>query len=241
MSLNIDLLTKVFPGKSSAGALGLSTCALLRTDEHTMLFDTGAHGSIKILQASLEALGVSPSQVDTVFLSHLHYDHLNNVAFYPNAGIITGRREWEYATQTKDEWTPLESILYLRDHRKVRLVEDGEEVLPDMRAIWTPGHTPGHMSLAIDTPEGTLVLAGDAVKNRSELELEYSDQYVDQQASASSIKRIKGMATKVLPGHDGWLLLQGGKVMPEKELTLDVMLPRGCLDGENGVYHLSVK
>ena len=77
--------------------------------------------------------------------------------------------------------------------------------------------------------------------NRSELELEYSDQYVDQQASAASIKKIKSMAFKVLPGHDGYLLVRDGRVIPEKELDLDIMLPRGCTDGDNGVYHLTVK
>ena len=241
MNYQIDLLTKVFPGKCSAGALGLSTCALLRAPGHTLLFDTAAHGVIKTLQNSLAQLNVAPEEVDTIFLSHMHYDHLNNVAYYPNAQIIVGRREWEYATQEKDEWTPLESVLYLQNCRQVRLVEDGEEILPGIRAIWTPGHTPGHMSLAVDTPEGVLVLAGDAVKNRSELELEYSDQYVDQQASAASIKKIKSMAFKVLPGHDGYLLVRDGKVLPEKELDLDIMLPRGCTDGDNGVYHLTVK
>ncbi|GAA6392808.1 N-acyl homoserine lactonase family protein [Lawsonibacter sp. OA9] len=241
MNYQIDLLTKVFPGKSSAGALGLSTCALLRAPGHTLLFDTAAHGVIKTIQNSLARLEVAPETVDTIFLSHMHYDHLNNAAYYPNAQIIVGRSEWEYATTSKDEWTPLESVLYLQHCRQVRLVDDGEEILPGIRAIWTPGHTPGHMSLAVDTPKGVVVLAGDAVKNRSELELEYSDQYVDQQASTASIKKIKSMAYKVLPGHDGYLLVQDGKVVPEQELVLDIMLPRGCMDGDNGVYHLSVK
>lgn len=236
--MQIDLLTKVFPGKSSAGALGLSTCALIRTGDHKVLFDTAAHGVIKILQASLAELGVEPEEIDTIFLSHLHYDHLNNAAYFPNAEIICGEREWEYATKTKDEWTPLESILYLKNERNVRLVNDMEEILPGLRALWVPGHTPGQMALAVDTPEGTLVLAGDSVKNRSELELEFSDQYVDREASVNSIKRIKNMAYKVLPGHDGWLLVKEGKVYPESELALDVLLPRGCTDGDHGIYHL---
>ena len=182
MNYQIDLLTKVFPGKSSAGALGLSTCALLRAPGHTLLFDTAAHGVIKTIQNSLARLEVAPETVDTIFLSHMHYDH---AAYYPNAQIIVGRSEWEYATTSKDEWTPLESVLYLQHCRQVRLVDDGEEILPGIRAIWTPGHTPGHMSLAVDTPNGVVVLAGDAVKNRSELELEYSDQYVEPAPPAS--------------------------------------------------------
>jgi len=237
--MRIDLLTKVFPGKSSAGALGLSTCALIRVDDRVILFDTGAHGIIKTLQKSLADLCVEPDEVDTIFLSHLHYDHLNNAAYFPKAQIICGRREWEYATQTKDEWTPLESILYLQNEREIRLVEDNEEIYPGMTALWVPGHTPGQMALAIRSEEGTIVLAGDAVKNRSELEMEFSDQYVDQEASSNSIRRIKGMADKVLPGHDGWLLVKGGKVLPECKLSLDVMLPRGCTEGDNGVYHLT--
>lgn len=236
--MQIDLLTKVFPGKSSAGALGLSTCALIRTGNRKILFDTAAHGVIKILQASLADVGVKPEEIDTIFLSHLHYDHLNNVAYFPNAEIICGEKEWEYATKTKDEWTPLESILYLKNERKVRLVNDMEEILSGLRALWVPGHTPGQMALAVDTEDGILVLAGDSVKNRSELELEFSDQYVDREASVNSIRRIKNMAYKVLPGHDGYLLIKEGKVYPECELTLDVLLPRGCTDGDHGVYHL---
>lgn len=236
--MRVDLLTKVFPGKSSAGALGLSTCALLRAGGRKILFDTGAHGVIKTLQASLAELKVGPEEIDTIFLSHLHYDHLNNVAYFPNAKIICGAREWEYATKTKDEWTPLESILYLQREREVQLVNDNEEIMPGIRALWVPGHTPGQMALAVDTPEGILVLAGDAVKNRSELDMEFSDQYVDKAASTDSIRRIKHMAYKVLPGHDGYLLIKEGRVFAESELTLDVMLPKGCKDGDNGVYHL---
>ena len=236
--MKIDLLTKVFPGKSSAGALGLSTCALIQVQGRKILFDTGAHGVIKILQKSLQDLAIKPEEIDTIFLSHLHYDHLNNVAYFPNAEILCGKKEWEYATTQLDEWTPLESILYLQEKRRVRLVEDGEEIAPGMRALWVPGHTPGQMALAIEEEEGILVLAGDSVKNRSELELGFSDQYVDQAASTASIRRIKQMAYKVLPGHDGYLLIRDGKVIPENELELDIFLPRGCTDGENGTYHL---
>ena len=81
-------------------------------------------------------------------------------------------------------------------------------------------------------------MAGDSVKNRSELELEFSDQYVDQEASMNSIKRIKNMAYKVLPGHDGFLLIKDGKVIPACELSLDIMLPKGCKNGDDGIYHL---
>ncbi|MDY3867905.1 MAG: N-acyl homoserine lactonase family protein [Pyramidobacter sp.] len=244
MGFQIDLLTDVFPGKSSAGALGLSTCAMIRGGQKSILFDTAAHGVIKIIERRWKELNIDPEKVEMVFLSHMHYDHLNNLACYPNAEVVIGRREWEYATQTKDEWTPLESVQYLKNNRKIRFVEDNEEIIPGIRAIWTPGHTPGHMSMTIETEEGLCVLAGDAVKNRSELEMEYSDQYVDKDASASSIRRIKSMAYKVLPGHDGYLYVKDGKVIPERELYLDILLPKCCTGGagaEDGVYHLSVK
>lgn len=233
----VDLLTKVFPGKSSAGALGLSTSALIRTGDHTILFDTGAHGVIKIIQQSLAELKVRPEDVDTVFLSHLHYDHINNIAFYPKATVICGKQEWEYAATEKDEWTPLESLLYLKNNRQVKLVEDNEEIFPGIRALFVPGHTPGQMALALDTEDGVLVLAGDSVKNRSELMFEYSDQYVDQKASSNSIRRIKNMADIVLPGHDGYLLIRDGKVIPKEELDLDIFLPKEG-DGNQTKYHL---
>lgn len=240
MSLQVDLLTNAFPGKSSAGALGLSSCALIRTNGKIILFDTGAHGIIKVLEKSLEKYGIDPLKVDAIFLSHLHYDHLNNIAIYPNAELIIGRREWEYANTTKDEWTPLESIEYIKNRRNIRLVDDNEEIMPGLTALWTPGHTPGQMSLAVDTPEGLLIMAGDAVKNRSELEQEFSDMSLNEADSIASIRRIKQMAYKVLPGHDSYLLIKDGKVIPESTVTLDISLPKGCEGGDNGVYHLKL-
>ncbi|MDR1701617.1 MAG: MBL fold metallo-hydrolase [Sporomusaceae bacterium] len=228
MKFKIDLLTKVFPGKSSAGALGLSSCALIRGGEKMVLFDTGAHGAMPVLLNAFQTLAFNPEDVEVLFLSHLHYDHLNNAAIFPNATIITNKTELKYASEVCDLWTPLESILYLKEQRKLQFVEDGEEFLPGMRAIFTPGHTPGHMSLALNDGDEVIVLAGDSVKNRSELKLEQADSSVDTAASTASIKRIKKMASKVLPGHDGWLLLKDGAIVPQEELTLEVRLPEGC-------------
>lgn len=238
--MKIDLLTKVFPGKSSAGTLGLSTSALIRTQGKNLVFDTGPHGAVKVIKTALEDLQVDPEEVDIVFISHCHYDHINNLSLYPNAKILMSKDEWEWAMNAKDEWIPIESIEYIKNHRDLQLVEDGDEILPEIRALFTPGHTHGHMSLAVKTVEGIAVLAGDAVKNRRELILEYSEQFIEEEKSRKSIKKIKEMAYKVFPGHDGYLLLQGDNIIPQDDLFLDISLPEGCKGGVDGVFHLTV-
>ena len=64
MGFQIDLLTDVFPGKSSAGALGLSTCAMIRGGQKSILFDTAAHGVIKIIERRWKELNIDPEKVE---------------------------------------------------------------------------------------------------------------------------------------------------------------------------------
>lgn len=229
--LKMNILTHAIPGKSNMGSLGLSSAALIRGNERTVLFDTGSHAVHQAIRDSLKKLDVALEDIDTVFCSHLHYDHINNLQMFPEAEVCVGRIEWENANREKDEWTPLESLRYIEQYRRIRLVEDGEEIMPGVRAILTSGHTAGHMSLLIEDEHNKIILAGDAVKNRSELEKEASVQYVLQEESVRSIQRLKKMAKVILPGHDCLLTINDeGHAVPSDDLTYSIELPEGFKD-----------
>ena len=64
---------------------------------------------------------------------------------------------------TIPEWVDAPGLSY-------ELLSGQTEVAPGLTLIPTPGHAPGHQSLVIETPEGTVVLAGQAVQSRAEWE-----------------------------------------------------------------------
>ena len=240
MKFIIHDLLKAFPGKSNVGALGLSNAELIITDKMKILFDTGSHGVKTTLMKSLESLAVYPDEIDAIFISHLHYDHCENVTMFPKAKLIINKVEWDYAMEQCDVYTPLENLQYMKTRAITFVNKDNQEVFDGMRAIYTPGHTLGHMSLLLDTNEGNWVLAADACKNRGELKLEKSDQFVSEHDSISSIRKIKSISRRVLPGHDCWLTIENGEVIPEQSVIMDIMVAQGICLGNNSLFRLQL-
>lgn len=157
---------------------------LLRDGTHTVLFDVGAGPDFMPtagkLADALEALGVTPDEVTHVVFTHAHPDHLWGLLdefdepVFPDAAYMIGAAEHAY-------WTDPATVEAIGAERAtfavgaarrlevigddIRLLADGEEVLPGLTARLTPGHTPGHMSYEIATPDGPVLVAGDAIGN----------------------------------------------------------------------------
>ncbi|MHC6179793.1 N-acyl homoserine lactonase family protein [Clostridium sp. JNZ X4-2] len=235
------MLCKAFPGKSTIGALGWSNVVLIRMKGRNILFDTGGQGIRPNLLKALEKLSVKPNQIDSVFLSHLHFDHCCNASLFSSAEFIISRKEWEYATTEEDVFTTEESVEYLKGKKKRFISKDGEEIYPGMKAIFTPGHTPGGMSMVLEADNETWIIAGDAVKNRIELLKGEVDMSLDNEQSLQSILRIRNMADRVLPGHDCWMKIKDNKIIPEEKVQVNIVLPEGIQGGENGVFKLDIE
>ncbi len=217
MKFDVDVLFSGFSGKLETGYLGWGTWAAVRGEGHTMMLDTGFVGLRKDYAGILKEHGVDPADVDHVLLTHLHFDHAVNVDMYPNATFVVSQAEWDYATdpELKDCFIERSAVKYLKDH-KLRLVNDGEEIIPGITAMLTPGHTPGCCSYVLDQGDGVRwVLAGDAVKNRGELRTGEVQMTLRPEESAASIRRIKEAGERILPGHDGWLTVKDGEVIAE--------------------------
>jgi len=212
--MRIDTLLHGFPGVSDHGALGLSNAVLVREGERVLLFDTGAHGARPVLLKALEEIGVAPFQVTDVFLSHLHYDHIQNVSLFENARIWVGEAEWRRQDLKQDVWVPMEIVQAIGSCGRLCLMQDGQEVLSGMTALHTPGHTLGHMSLGLKMQEGTLLLAGDAIKNRRELEL----------LKAPWMEKVQSFDS-ILPGHDALLCRTPDGYLPQETARLCLEIP----------------
>jgi N-acyl homoserine lactone hydrolase len=114
---------------------------------------------------ALAAKGLRPADVDVVVNCHLHADHGGGNAAFPGTPVYVQRAELEAASEPD-----YSNASHTHDFPGARLeVLDGDaEPLRGIRIIPTPGHSPGHQSLAVSAGGGWLVLAGQVFTTASE-------------------------------------------------------------------------
>lgn len=188
------------------GFFGFSAIVLIEADGHgPILFDTGHHSTRLLLLEALDKHGLAPADIATVFLSHLHFDHANNIDLFPDAHFYLGAAEWDYAQQPSegDVFCSQGMNQYLAQ-RDLHLLEQTEgELVPGLHYRFAPGHTPGSYLLHYTRETGErVVLAGDACKTYRELAtLSSANEYDRQQRATQSLQWIADNADIVVPGH----------------------------------------
>ncbi len=165
-----------------------TNCVLVRTGSHTVLIDTGYGPKLSQKQRehlsaepgeplieSLRSKGVSPDQICTVVLSHLHFDHVGGatrrqsdgtiVPVFPNARHVVQKVEWEMATSGQPELKnayPQDNIKPLDLSVQWDLIEGDVEIVPGISARVTGGHTRGHQAIVIESAGQGAVYLADA-------------------------------------------------------------------------------
>jgi glyoxylase-like metal-dependent hydrolase (beta-lactamase superfamily II) len=158
--------------------------ALYRDGVNTVLFDVGSGPdfmpSAGRIVESLDALGLAPEDMTHVVFTHAHPDHIWGLLddfdepLFANATCMMGRAEWDYwwDPATVDTIGDARAAFAVGAKRRMEAIEDsvvlfdsGDEVLPGIQAIETPGHTPGHMSFEVRQGGDAVLIAGDAIGN----------------------------------------------------------------------------
>ncbi|KAA0890905.1 MBL fold metallo-hydrolase [Pusillimonas sp. ANT_WB101] len=188
------------------GFFGFSAVVLIRVTGHPpILFDTGHHSTRLLLLDSLREQGLAPEDIGSVFLSHLHFDHINNVDLFPSAKIYLGAAEWEYAQRpTDDDIFCSQGMNEYLKGRELNLLSEFEgELVPGLFFRHAPGHTPGsYLLYYINAAGKNVVLAGDSCKTYRELALtEAANQFDPKARSSETLQWIAGNADIVVPGH----------------------------------------
>ncbi len=155
----------------------------------------------------LARLGLTVRDIDVVFLGHLHFDHAGGLIDLPGCEVHVHGDEIRAAATTldggvfDDEWS----------HAGDWKLQGAEyQVTAGVRAINSPGHTAGHMSLFIELPKGRpVILCGDAADLHENLSEEIAPGYCwqDNEALAiASIRKLNAMAAaekaELWPNHD---------------------------------------
>ena len=230
----LDVLIQGFPGRSNDhGGLGWSTVPLLRGHGEVILIDTGSYAYRVPLIERLGGLGIGREDVTSVVLTHCHWDHICNYTLFPKAKVFVPDEDLQWAlNQPVGTWhIPELHVEKLGDERRAVRVRDGDEFLPEIRAVATPGHTPGHLSYVVRGERSDLIFTGDAVKNQAELMTGLVDMTLDPAASQESIRRLRGLAAQdpsniIVCGHDRLLGLNGDQLsyLSELRATLSARL-----------------
>src|SRR3954471_18097532 len=126
------------------------------------------------LESALAQAGFAPSDVQLVISSHLHFDHAGGntrrggrgepVPSFPNARYVVRRGEWEWAHRA-NERTSASYFAHnygpLAESKQLELVDDDREILPGIALRRTPGHTPHHQSIVVESGAERLLYLAD--------------------------------------------------------------------------------
>jgi len=159
------------------------------------------------LENRLQQLGLQPVDVDLVFIGHLHFDHGGGLKDMCHAEIHVHQQEMLAAQQPADD-------AYFADdfngdyHWHLQASE--YDLVPGVRAIESPGHTAGHMSMLIELPKGPpIILAGDAADLQENIDEEIAPGlcwHNREDLAVDSIRKLKNLAietgAQLWPNHD---------------------------------------
>lgn len=129
------------------------------------------------VRAAAEAAGWRADAIDTVVSTHLHFDHVGgNVAdgepAFPSARYVVAGDEWAYwsTNESDDQYASVDAgVRPLVERGLVDLVDPDHGLTEEVRLVATPGHTPGHVSVVIESEGERAVITGDLAHHPIEL------------------------------------------------------------------------
>lgn len=154
---------------------------LVNTGSKLVLIDTGAAGlfgpTLGKLAANLKAAGYAPEQVDEIYITHLHPDHVGGLAqegkaVFPNAVVRADKHDTDFwLSKVNMEKAPADakgffqgamaSLSPYADAGKLQPFEGDTQLAAGIKAVSSYGHTPGHTTYVIESKGQKLVLIGD--------------------------------------------------------------------------------
>ena len=153
----------LFEALGLEGGIPSSVCAfLVKSNGKNILFDAANGASDSRLMPVLDSCGISPENIEMIFITHLHGDHIgglmqNGMATFPSAKLYVNKVEYDaWMAMPQEQTAKLRTIFEAYGNRLVTF--DITDVLPcGIEAIEAYGHTPGHTVYKV----GDMLIAGD--------------------------------------------------------------------------------
>lgn len=193
---------------------------VLRSQDRTLLVDTGppvseAHRrgitDVQGLAEPLARVGVEAASIDTVILTHLHWDHASNADAFPAATFLAQRAEIAFFRDPHRALSCFDRFFSHHDELGALIEEGRIQSLPGdcvvedgIEVLQVGGHTPGSQMVRVKTPDGWALLTGDAVPlNRNFVEDIPSGICSSLIEATDALKRARGLRpVAIYTGHD---------------------------------------
>ena len=195
---------------------------LINTGSKVVLIDTGAGAlfgpTLGKLANHVKAAGYTPEQIDEIYITHLHPDHVGGITaegkiVFPNATVRADKHDADYwLSEENMKKAPKEGQGFFQgamaslkpyvEAGKFKPFEGDTELVPGVKAMATHGHTPGHMVYSIESKGEKLVLWGDLMHVAA---VQFPDPSVtiafDTDSKAAAAQRKKAYADAAKGGY----------------------------------------
>ncbi|HEV8575210.1 MAG TPA: MBL fold metallo-hydrolase [Dehalococcoidia bacterium] len=166
----------LYPGSVSDGKFRAQVgCYVIRSQGRTILCDTGVGpGPISFLGGlrgrlldDIREKGVRPEDVDMVFFTHLHGDHVgwnlspDGTPNFSKARHLVPQADWDYFSSMLETNQQMQQVVPLEALGVMELVSGERALTSEVTTYPTPGHTPGHTSLLISSSGERAIVTGD--------------------------------------------------------------------------------
>jgi glyoxylase-like metal-dependent hydrolase (beta-lactamase superfamily II) len=184
----IKVLIEGYAKELENGWIASSTTCLITTEDKKIITDPGCNRQ-KLLEALREE-NLTTDDIDFVFLSHCHPDHVLLAGIFEKAKYVTFDS----------------NLIYDKD---LLTVFDKNVLGKDIEIIETPGHVLEHLSLLIDTPQGKVAVAGDVIwwvdGEAQVIDINKEDHSQAKGMNMSDLiesrKQLLKIADYIIPGH----------------------------------------
>jgi N-acyl homoserine lactone hydrolase len=210
------------PGENVGRSIEFSsTCWLVKHGSEWLLWDTGVPESAlndprgwstlsklivyhldKTLTDQLAEIGLKPSDIARVAISHTHGDHIGNVGLFPNSTILMQQAEYTWIHSPNGPNDNVNQLMALARNllgtpKNLQLIDGDTDVFGDgsVTLISTPGHTPGSQSLLVHLKNsGFIILSGDVVHSEENFERNIVPSLnTNKEESIASMEKIRQM------------------------------------------------
>lgn len=155
------------------------------------------------MEDALRAQGVRPEDVDVVINTHLHDDHCGNNQLFTNATFYIQQKELDAALHPHPLDYRYEPSFF--EGLNIHALDGDAEILPGLKVMLTPGHTPGSQTVEVQTPDGPVYIAGMCSNARNfpaNGPAVCPGVHFDAFAAYDTAQRLKALPGRVLPLHE---------------------------------------